>query len=174
MPTVARSNGSAWWTTSEPYALSARAARLYHSDREMGLASTGDPPYLPGSLPERVIWENIGSSRVRASEALLRALGRFYHLKDPAEILRFLGKEGRLLPFLFRIYPPLRRCFGTRKMCLEVVADPEFEDERLGVFVVLDGTADDALELLEKFDEEWWPEVPGWVERSLMVSVEFE
>lgn len=161
-------------TMMEPKVFSARAVQPYSLIRETRSISARVEEPSPETLPERKPWKDIGSSRVRALEAIQRALGRFYHLRDPVEILRFLGRNEFLIPFLLRMYPALRRNFGTRVIYLEVIADPEFEDERLGIFVAVDGASDKVLDLLGRFDEEWWPDVPSWLERNLIVSVEFE
>lgn len=174
MPTIARSNEAARWNEMGSHAFSVRASRFSPPTDETGSVSTVGMEHSTGYPFKRDIWENIGSSRVRAAEADQRMLERFYHLRDSTEILRFLSKEKPLFPYLLRMYPALWRHFGTRRIYLEVVADPEFEDERLGAFVAVDYAADEALELLGKFDEEWWPGIPSWLEKSLIVSVEFE
>lgn len=161
-------------TMMESNVSSVGIVRPYSSIRETRSVLAGGAEHSSEALTERKRWKDIGSSRVRASEAIQKTLGRFYHLRDPAEILRFLSRKEFLVPFLLRMYPTLRRHFGTRRIYLEVVADPEFEDERLGVFVAVDYTADEALDMLGRFDEEWWPDVPSWLERNLIVSVEFE
>ncbi len=161
-------------TMMESNVFSARIAQPYFSTRgvEPILTRGAEPPSEPPS--DKKPWNDIGSSRVRASEAIQRILGRVYHLRDPAEILRFLSRDSFLVPCLLRMYPTLRRHFGTRRIYLEVVAEPEFEDERLGVFVAVGCSADEALDLLGRFDEEWWSDIPSWLEKNLIVSVEFE
>lgn len=161
-------------TATRSNVLSARVVQPYSSIRETRSVWIGEPESPPEISFEKKPWKDIGSSRVRASEAIQRMLGRFYHLRDAAEILRFLSRNEFLFPCLLRMYPELRKHFGVRRIYLEIVADPEFEDERLGVFVAVDCAADEAFDLLGRFDEEWWSDVPSWLERKLIVSVEFE
>lgn len=161
-------------TMMESSVSSVSVVQPYSSIRETRSILAGGAERSSEAPPERKLWKDIGSSRVRASEGIQRILGRVYHFRDPSEVLRFLNRNEFLVPFLLRMYPTLRRNLGTRRIHLEVVADPEFEDERLGVFVAVDYTADEALDMLGRFDEEWWPDVPSWLERNLIVSVEFE
>ncbi len=161
-------------TMMETNLFSARIVQPYFSTHEARYILTRGAEPSPEVSYEKKPWKDIGSSRVRALEAIERTLGRVYRLRGPAEILRFLSRNEFLIPCLLRMYPELRKHFGSRRIYLEVVAEPEFEDERLGVFVAVDCPADEALELLGKFDEEWWPDVPSWLERNLIVSVEFE
>lgn len=161
-------------TMMESNMFSVRTVRPYYSIRETRSILAGGAEHSSEAPLERKRWKDIGSSRVRASEAIQKTLGRFYHLRGSVETLRFLSRNEFLVPCLLRMYPPLRRRFGTRRIYLEVVADPEFEDERLGVFVAVSCSADEAFDLLERFDEEWWPDIPSWLEKNLIVSVEFE
>lgn len=162
------------WAKMGSNAFSAHIAQPCFSTREAGSILAGGAEPWPGDSPGKKPWRNIGSSRVRASEAIERTLGHVYRLRGSAEILRFLGRNEFLISLLLRMNPKLRKHFGPRKIYLEVVADPEFEDEKLGVFVAVDCAADEALDLLGRFDEEWWPSIPSWLEKNLIVSVEFE
>lgn len=128
----------------------------------------------PRELPGRETrWREVGASRVSAAESIRKLLGRFYSLRNPGEVTRFVNKNGLLL-WLLRMRSEIREHFGARKVYLEVVSDPEVEDVRLVAFIITDSSPDKAIDQLRQFDEHWWPYTPGWVEEKLTVTVEFE
>lgn len=90
-------------------------------------------------------WRNIGTSRVRASEAVGKLLTHFYELRNPEETLDFVSKSSLFLQWLLLLYPKVRKHFPDSKLYLEVVSDPEVEDVRLVNFIKVDCDPDEAI-----------------------------
>lgn len=118
-------------------------------------------------------WRNVGTSRVRTSEAVGNLLGRFYGLREPEETVDFVTKDAFLLQWLLRLYPKVRKHFPGSKQYLEVVSDPEVEDVRLVNFVKVDHDPSEAIQRLDNFDKEWSSIVPKRVDQKLTITVEF-
>jgi hypothetical protein len=68
----------------------------------------------------------------------------------------------------------IRRLFGSETVIfLSLVVDPEDEDfEELFISIVSDKPTDEALNLLDRFDEEWFVDVLPQTKNLLNVTVE--
>ena len=102
-------------------------------------------------------------------------LKRIYHFTNPAEAERFLLAHGELIPYLFEIDKQIKRVFGESivDVCLEHASDPEEDYEGLFVIVKTHLSPEEALDLLDKFDDEWFLDyVPPEIGSILTVGVE--
>lgn len=118
-------------------------------------------------------WRDIGTSRVRASEAVGNLLEPFYDLRESEETLDFITKNSFLLQWLLPLYFEIRGHFPGSKLYLEVVSDPELDDVRLVSFVKVDCDPREAIERLDKFDRDWAGIVPKRVDQRLTITLEF-
>jgi hypothetical protein len=118
-------------------------------------------------------WKGVGTSRVRAVEATQRLLEHFYILRDSSKISQFLKKDALLLRWIVPLYFGIREIFPNHKIALELVKDPEVEDDKLVAFVLTNLTPATVLEKLEEFDESWWAKKPKRLEEKLSVTAEF-
>lgn len=118
-------------------------------------------------------WRDIGTSRVRTSEAIGNLLRRFYRLRNSEETLNFINRNIFLLPWLMRLYSEVGKHFPGSKVVLERVSDPETEDIRLVAFVGVDFAPHEAIEKLNRFDKEWSSSTPNQVDQKLTITVEF-
>lgn len=89
------------------------------------------------------------------------------------EIRGFLEDKKYLNPILNEIRGKIFSVFGKgAKLCLELHRDPEEDFERLFIIVKTNLSPDQALDLLDKFDEEWWLDIDDKVRKVLEVDVE--
>lgn len=79
-----------------------------------------------------------------------------YMFKDHDSVAAFLSNHVFLAPVLIELYPQVQDYFPTRKIVLEVVADPDADDELLLASIITQSGVDEALEKLDLFDEGWW------------------
>ena len=118
-------------------------------------------------------WRDVGTSRVRTSEAVGNLLEPFYDLRESEETLDFIAKNSFLLQWLLPLYFKVRGHFPGSKLYLEVVSDPELDDVRLVNFVKVDCDPSEVVERLDDFDREWSSIVPKQVDQRLTITLEF-
>lgn len=128
--------------------------------------------YSYGSREEEN-WRDIGTSRVRASEAASDSLKHFYDLRNPEEVVGFIDKNSHLVFWLVLMRARIRKHFPGSQPYLEVISDPEVDDVRLVVFVKVDCEPNEAIERLDEFDAEWSSMTPSQADQNLTVTVEF-
>ncbi|HID61453.1 MAG TPA: hypothetical protein EYP49_01715 [Anaerolineae bacterium] len=121
------------------------------------------------------IWQEVGASTVRVQRAVLQLLERLYTFRRRVEVLGFLEKYPFLAPLLLEAYDRIRIYFPDSPLFLEVVTEPEANDDYqlvVSVAIVLD--PDEALESLEQFDEDWWLDALDRAQGMLCIDVEFQ
>ena len=102
-------------------------------------------------------WSSIGASVVLASGVARQALGELYTWVRPPAIARFLEDHPTMAPLLIEAHEQIQRHFGPRTVTLDVVVDPEGDDEpRLVARVRTSLDPVQALGILDQFDSEWW------------------
>jgi len=106
----------------------------------------------------------------------LDILEQLYSLRKRSEVMKYLANNFFLFPFLQDVYEQIRSYFGkSGQPILEVVTDPEaIEDQELVIFIHTTLSADEAIERLEQFDEQWWLNAPVNIRKKLCIDVEFE
>ena len=100
-------------------------------------------------------------------------LGSFYTFNNPIEVKRFLLKYDYLITSLFEAHKQIKRVFEENivEVCLEYDRDPEENFEGLSVIVKTNLSPELSLDLLDKFDEEWWLDVEDETRMILTVMV---
>lgn len=103
----------------------------------------------------------------------IEILGRFYIFSNPIEVKRFLLTHDYLIDPLFEAYWQIIKVFGENivEVCLEYGRDPEEDFEGLSVIVKTNLSPDQSLDLLDKFDEEWWLDVEDRIRTVLSIMV---
>jgi hypothetical protein len=76
-----------------------------------------------------------------------------------AEVVRFLSAHRYLLPILLDAVPHIKRVFGPSPVYLEVEHDPDEGFEELFGVVMVEAEPEKALDLLGRFDQEWFAKV---------------
>ena len=101
-------------------------------------------------------------------------LERWYSLRKPVEVKRFLSDHAFLLPILVAAYDTIVSYFAPLHLALEVITEPESsDDQQLVLFVVVQLTSAEAFATLQRFDNEWWLDAMDEARGSLCISLEF-
>jgi hypothetical protein len=98
-----------------------------------------------------------------------------YSIKDLQAVEGFLEENTFLIPLLFTTYLNIEKCFSYSKVTLDVETD--YEDathQELAVYVVSNLPLEEALQQLERFDEQWWLNVLDQAQSKFDVDLRFE
>lgn len=97
-----------------------------------------------------------------------------YSFRNRSEILQFVENNVFLIPLLYEINSRIKEYFPLAKNILEVINDPDTEDNiYLVIFIHTDLTAREAFNRLKLFDESWWLKVSIRANKKLFINVEF-
>jgi hypothetical protein len=99
---------------------------------------------------------------------------QFRNPTERANVARFLMKHKFLIPVILEAFPKIQNFFGDETVALlSLVVDPEDEDfQELFISIVTDRPIDEALDLLDQFDEEWFLDVLPETKNLLNVTIE--
>lgn len=90
----------------------------------------------------------------------IRLLQNLYTFENPTDIRRFLFTHQNLIEILFEAHKQIKKIFGeVVNLSLEINYDPEEDFEGLFVIIETNLSPEGALDLLDRFDEEWWLDV---------------
>ncbi len=98
----------------------------------------------------------------------------FYPFANPNEVRDFLWANKYLIKVLFEAHKQIKRVFGGNivEVCLEWDRDPEEDFEGLFVIVKTSLSPEESLDLLDRFDEEWFLDnVSGEIGSMFTVTV---
>ncbi|MGH7453772.1 MAG: hypothetical protein ACRENG_20650 [bacterium] len=100
----------------------------------------------------------VDAARVPIKEPKPEALGKLYTFRRPMEVSEFLEAHPFLVPLLVEAHDKIGEHFEPQpEVVLEVVADPEADDDRQLVAFIQSGVDPaEALLRLDKFDKGWW------------------
>ena len=99
---------------------------------------------------------------------------RFGSKKEKSDIACFLAEHDSLMPIVLEGLARIRQTFGEEAvLSLSLVVDPEDEDfEELFISITTDKPTEEALDLLDQFDEKWFVDVLPETSNLLNVTVE--
>ena len=118
----------------------------------------------------RVIKE---ASVVFKSKKERELLEDIYTFENPTDVRRFLWTHKHLIEILFEAEEQIRKIFGeVVNLSLELHHDPEEDFEGLFIIIKTSLSPEESLDLLDKFDEEWWLDVDASISKKLEVTVE--
>jgi hypothetical protein len=102
-------------------------------------------------------------------------LAKDYIIKKPKMVGEFVSENLYLLDLLEEIPSRIYTYFGVnQQLALRVTHEPEFPNSsELWVDVLTKLSAQEATQLLDKFDEEWWLENMERANYKLNITVEF-
>lgn len=88
----------------------------------------------------------------------IELLENLYTFSNSIDVKRFLLKNKCLINILFEAYKQIKRIFNQNivEICLEYDRDPEEDFEGLFVIIKTNLSPEESLNLLERFDEEWF------------------
>lgn len=98
-----------------------------------------------------------------------------YSFRNRSEILQFLDNNAFLVPLLYEINSQIKEYFPLTKNVLEVINDPDTEDNiYLVIFIHTDLTTRKAFDKLRSFDKEWWLKASIKADKKIFINVEFK
>lgn len=100
----------------------------------------------------------VDTARVPTKEPQPEALEKLYIFRRPPEVMEFLEAYPFLVSLLTEAYDKIGEYFGPKPdVVLEVVTDPEVDDDRQLVAFIQSGVDPvEALLKLDQFDKGWW------------------
>ena len=105
----------------------------------------------------------------------LRGLKHLYVLRREEEVYDFLINDYFLFSFLSEAYGKISNYFEeSSKLFLEVVTDPEIEDEELLISIHTNFRPDEAFNRLSRLDKEWWLDTPTYVRKKICIDLDFK
>ncbi len=109
------------------------------------------------------------------SEPAIKPFERLYAFRKPEEVGQFLEAYPFLTPLLREAHDKIDDYFGPQTaVALEVVTDPEAMDDReLFAFIQTSLPSQEALDRLERLDQDWWLDASDRSEGRLCIHVEF-
>ncbi len=96
-----------------------------------------------------------------------------YIIENKTEIVTFLNKQPGLFESLVETYEQIRRIFDKNivEVCLSISKDPEEDFTGLSLIIKTSLKSGESLNLLDKFDEEWWLDIESNIRNTVMVMV---
>ena len=109
---------------------------------------------------------------IRPDEWLL-ALNAVYMVADPVRVSRLIAECPLLLGLLEEASGMIAEFFADVRLELSVASDLAGEGDTLLISIDTDLAADEAMDLLDHFDQEWWLDKQEQVQGRLCIDVEF-
>lgn len=96
-----------------------------------------------------------------------------YAIKNVLDVKSFLLENSHLISPLRDIHREIRRIFTDKanNIILEKIIDPVENYSGLHIKIINDLSSDEALSLLDRFDEEWWLDVDFKIRRLITIMV---
>jgi hypothetical protein len=113
--------------------------------------------------------------KVRDFEIKFDLLSEFYQFNNEVEVTQFLQKNKFLLSTLLEIPPHIYDFFGApQELSLRVSYEPESKGfSELWVEIITTLSAQEAMSILDEFDEHWWLEKMNGVAGKLNIILKF-
>jgi hypothetical protein len=98
-----------------------------------------------------------------------------YSIEDLKAVESFLEENTFLIPLLFATYLNIVKYFSYSQVTLDVETDYEYPThQELAAYVVTNLPVEEALQQLERFDEQWWLNVLDQAQSKFDVDLRFE
>jgi len=106
-------------------------------------------------------------------EILLGQLDELYQFRNHDEVKDYLRRHDYVVNVLVEAPERIKSRFGRdTQVALEVITDPEDGDIKLFAFVLTPPPVEQALDLRDQLDEEWWLEASERAQGQLILDVE--
>lgn len=124
--------------------------------------------------PEEITRQSeVESSLFLKLQKTIEQLEDFYTLENAVDVKKFLWTHERLIDILSEAHRRIKKIFGeVANLSLELHHDPEEDFEGLFIIIKTNLSPEESLDLLDKFDEEWWLDVDDEVRKILEVDIE--
>lgn len=119
--------------------------------------------------------EETGTSTVRALNFEIRQLEMIYEFRNSLEIVDYLKTYPFLIELLVEAFPEIERFFGRNpRVVLKLVKDPDIEgEEQLFAYIHTTLSAEEALNRMNRLDEEWFLTQIHRTEEKFNLNIEF-
>ncbi|HDG98752.1 MAG TPA: hypothetical protein ENG73_11405 [Desulfobacterales bacterium] len=104
----------------------------------------------------------------------LRVLEQMYTFREPGKVWDYLSANLFLIPFLVEARAKLQGYFPEATFVLQIFTDPEGRDEKLAILAQVDLSPEEALNKLDRLDDEWLLHVPSDILTKVCIDVEFK
>ena len=143
--------------------------------RQPSLRRSSRIPSVVFNLPREIDLLRGTSSTYLATRQEIAWLNEIFAFRRQPQVAKFLRDHPFLAPLLSEAYLEIEKHFGpSPSVFLEVVTDPEATDDHM--LYALIGTRlppEDALERLDRLDEDWWLGSLDRARNSLCIHVEY-
>ncbi|MCR4433927.1 MAG: hypothetical protein NUV70_07755 [Caldiserica bacterium] len=123
------------------------------------------------SIPAQDYPSNIDNSICLSINHQMEVLRGIYIFKNPEEVTGFLLSNKNLIKYLLEAPERIYRIFGSVHLYLELYQDPEEAFECLFIIVKTDLPPEEAINNLDRFDEEYWLNLGDEINNKLEVTV---
>lgn len=119
--------------------------------------------------------EQIAKSRAKEQDERISSTIKNYNVSNIDDVKKFVEKHTFLIALLAEIPERVSNFFGSVKgLDLRLISDKEFKDSsELSIRILTNLKAKDAMDILDKFDEEWWLDNISRAKNRINVSLEF-
>jgi len=101
-------------------------------------------------------------------------LERLYQLRNPEEVWHFLEMHQYLVPLLVEAHDYIKKYFPTADRVLRYAPDPEIvNEEQLILYIATNQDVDEAHEVMEQFDHDWWSKAGDQADDDLCIMLRF-
>jgi hypothetical protein len=103
----------------------------------------------------------------------IKELGDLYRFVNPVQLFWFLMNKKNLYKALSAAHYQIKKIFGKSApvICLEYRRDPEEDFETVAIVIKTSSSTESSLELLDRFDNEWWLNQSEDIRLKLVVLV---
>jgi hypothetical protein len=125
------------------------------------------------SLAEMLLHDSLTELKP-VSDAEIEYLEKLYSLREKNEILEFLEAYQFLIPVLLEAPDKIRHYFPDAQLFLECVTDPEgIDDDLLELAICINIEPDEAVDKLNKFQDDWWLNLSNKIRQPLYPILEY-
>lgn len=118
---------------------------------------------------------SIKPEQASLQEIDLQTLEKSYKIIEPERVFEFLKERQYLLPLLLEAREEILKYFPQSSLSLELKADPEAEDNsQLILYIQTNLPFKEALDQLDKFDEQWWLDKVDQAKGNLCIDLAFK
>jgi hypothetical protein len=145
----------------------------------MDLSLLGRLPILSFFIPEPAIQARNWTSEQMVDFSsqpcqAVQILEKLYQFRNHGCVTGFLREFSFLAGLLVETHAMIQQHFGTSsEIALEVVEDPETEERQLFALIKTFLPPDEAIEALDRLDQEWWLDALPGAHGKLSIDVEY-